>query len=179
MGLQPSFRGARERSERQGFTLIEMILVVGILGILMLSVSPNVQGVMEIRALDNAGREILSSFQWARWQAAATKLNHRVCFTNDHGRWSFAIEIESPAGTWALKRDFPARTIPAKFDVSVILPPDASVIFLPTGIVEGFDSARNTIALTSNKLAHLGQASRRLVRFYASGSVEFSKEAGD
>jgi prepilin-type N-terminal cleavage/methylation domain-containing protein len=165
-------------SVRPGFSMMEMVTVVAVMGILAVSFTPNVLNALEVRALDTAGREILSALQLARWQAAVGKLNHRLRFVQARGRWWFVIEVENPIGTWTPRRDFRPREISTKFGVSLDLPANASVIFQPTGIVQGFESDRNQIALTSAKLRALGVDHRRVVRFFASGSVYFAKDAG-
>jgi prepilin-type N-terminal cleavage/methylation domain-containing protein len=83
-------------SVRPGFSMMEMVTVVAVMGILAVSFTPNVLNALEVRALDTAGREILSALQLARWQAAVGKLNHRLRFVQARGRWWFVIEVENP-----------------------------------------------------------------------------------
>lgn len=161
-----------------GFTLFELLVVLGIFGILGMVSYPSVRNVFEIRSFDTAARDITSTLQMAKWQAVNTKLNHRVRFISASGRWSYLIEAENPSGTWTAKRNLPTKNIDFTYDVTVTLPANSSIIFEPTGFINGFDSAKNQITLSSAKLAKLGQLNRRLIRFYASGSVQFLKDSG-
>lgn len=163
------------RCARGGFTLLEILIVLGIFGILAVVYYPSVKNSFEIRGFDNAGRDILTTLQMAKWQAVTSKYNHRVRFASDAAGWSYRIEIENPAGTWTLKRGQSVKRISTDFGVTLSLPANSSVIFDATGFVSGFDSTKNTISLSSSRLALLGQPNLRQVRFYASGSTQFIK----
>ncbi|MCX6559453.1 MAG: prepilin-type N-terminal cleavage/methylation domain-containing protein [Candidatus Aminicenantes bacterium] len=169
--------GSRRRSNA-GFTLFEMIISVAVIGIMALAFYPNLMNPTDVRSLDMGSREILSTLQLAKWQAASAKLNHRVRFYSLSGRWWYAIEFESQTGTWTAKPGQPTRSVATKFVLTLTLPANASVIFTPTGFVDGFDTARNTVALASAKLTGMGQSGRRLIRIFASGSFLLSADNG-
>jgi prepilin-type N-terminal cleavage/methylation domain-containing protein len=161
-----------------GFTLFELLVVLAIFGILGMVSYPSVRNVFEIRSLDAAARDVTSTLQLAKWQAVNTKLNHRVRFVSAANRWSYLIEVENPSGTWTAKPGLPAKSIDFLYTVTVNLPANSSIIFEPTGFINGFDSAHNQVSLSSAKLAKLGEPNRRVIRFYASGSVQFLKDSG-
>jgi len=171
-------RRTRCSAPAAGFTLFEMVVVLAIFGILGMVSYPSVRNVFEIRSFDTAARDVMSTLQMAKWQAVNTKLNHRVRFSSASGRWSYRIEVESPSGTWTAKPGLMTKSIDALYVVTVALPLNSSVIFGPTGFVNGFESAKNQITLSSAKLANLGQLNRRLIRFFASGSVQYLKDSG-
>ena len=113
---------------------------------------PSLLNPTDVRSLDSGAREIMSSLQLAHWQAGAAKLNHRVRFYSQSGRWWHVIEIEATAGTWAAKPGQPAHSISTKFALTMNLPANSAVVFTPTGFVSGYDSAHNQISLASAKL---------------------------
>lgn len=158
-----------------GFTLLETIVVVAIIGILTVVFWPNVQNSFEIRGLDNDGRDILTSLQLAKWKAVSTRYSHRLRFAQDAAGWTYRIEMEKPTGTWTLYKAGTVKRININHTVSLSLPASLSIDFDTTGYVSNFDSTKNTITLASSKLALLGEPSIRRVRFYISGSTQFIK----
>ena len=57
------------RIKAKGFTFIEVLIVVGVLGILMLAAYPSVQTTLDKRSLESAARDILTTLQGAKFQA--------------------------------------------------------------------------------------------------------------
>lgn len=161
-----------------GFTLFEAVIVVALLGLLAVTSLPSILNLTEVRVLDLTAREIMTTLQLARWQAVSTKLNHRLRFAFASGRWAYCLEVENPSGTWTAKRSTPAKTIPSKLAAVMTLPASSAVAFTGTGFVTGYESNRSEIALVSSKLGALGQENRRLIRFFASGSLRLTKARG-
>ena len=170
-----NLRIARAAAASPGFTLLEVIAAIGILGILTMVLVPSFSGSTEIRLLDNAATRIVMAMQTARWQAASTKMNHRVRFASAAGRWWFTVERETSAGTWTQCPGSPPTSVSSNFEVTVTLPTSLDVVFSPTGFIANYQSARNSIALASRKLRTLSQPYQRTIRLFASGSVQFSK----
>ncbi len=166
------------RNAEAGFTLLEMIVSVAIIGILSAAFVPSIINPSQVRLLDSAAREILTELQLAKWQAGAGKINHRVRFYSQSDRWWHVIEAETAPGTWTGKPGRPARSVPTAFALTLTLPSDSSVVFAPTGFVSGFDSTKNQILLASAKLASLGQPGRRRIFVFASGSLRMAAESG-
>lgn len=159
----------------RGFTLIEIVIVLAILGTAMFLAFPGISNSMEVRALDNVAGEIVMAMETAKWQAAATSLDHRLRFAQEDGAWTFRLEKETTPGTWVLIAGGGPKRIAAKFPFTANLPAGLAVAFEATGFVSGYDSARNSVAVESPKLQRLGQAYRRTVRFLAGGSVQVLK----
>ena len=164
-------------NKRAGFSLVEMVIAVAIIGILTVGSFPSILNSIEVRSLDNAARDIVSSLQQAKWQAVADKLNHRVRFASTAGRWTYRIETENPAGTWTAEPRSLIKTVSTKFTLGVNLPAGYTVVFLPDGLISGYDSSLNSITLSSSKLGRLSQPNRWTIRVFASGSFKLTKAA--
>jgi prepilin-type N-terminal cleavage/methylation domain-containing protein len=161
--------------KQSGFTLIEMIIAVAIIGILSLGSYSSILNSVEVRNLDNAARDIVSSLQQAKWQSVTDKLNHRLRFINTAGVWTYLVETENPAGTWTTEPRIATKRVPTRFTVGMNLPSGNVVIFTPIGFVSGYNSALNTVTVTSAKLGGLSQPNRWTIRVLASGSFQLIK----
>jgi prepilin-type N-terminal cleavage/methylation domain-containing protein len=159
----------------QGFTFIEIVVVLAILGALMMISIPSISHTLEIRALDNTASDIFMSLETAKWQAAAAKLNHRVRFSSDDGAWTYRVEKESSPGVWTTIAGAGPKKISTKFTFTPNLPTGQAVVFLATGFVSNYDSLKNSITLESPKLRTLGEPSQRVIRIFAGGSVRYLK----
>jgi prepilin-type N-terminal cleavage/methylation domain-containing protein len=159
----------------RGFTLIEVIVVIGIIAIMTVASIPGITNTLEARALDGTARDILMALQTAKWKAASDKYNYRVRFSQVGASWKYQIEREAVSGTWTTAPGTLQKSISSKFGVTLTLPTTKDVIFTPTGFVSNIDSTKNSIMITSAKLASLSQQSNRTVRFYAGGSILFLK----
>jgi len=162
---------------RRGFTLIEMLISIAIIGILTVGSIPSILNSIEVRSLDNAARDIVSSLQQAKWQAVTGKLNHRVRFVVTSGVWTYQIETENPAGTWTAEPRTSIKRVPTKFTVGMNLPTGYTVVFTPIGFISGYSSTLNSITLSSSKLGGLSQPNCWTIRVFASGSFQLQKAA--
>jgi prepilin-type N-terminal cleavage/methylation domain-containing protein len=165
-------------NKKTGFTLIEMVISIAIIGILTVGALPSILNSIEVRGLDNAARDIVSCFQQAKWQAVVDKLNHRVRFISTSGVWTYLIETENPAGTWTAEPRTTIKRVPTKFTLGVNLPAGYTVVFLPNGYISGYNSSLNSITLSSSKLGTLSQPNRWTIRVFARGSFQLVKAAG-
>jgi prepilin-type N-terminal cleavage/methylation domain-containing protein len=168
------------KHKRTGFSLLEVLIVIGIMGILMIGAYPSIRNSLETRTLESTGRDIRSGMQMAKFQAVTTKLDHRLRFDNSQGPWTFVIEKEVTSGSWVRMPRFLPKTISAKLTVTVTLPdvPAAkTVVFDSVGMVSNFDTTKNTITLQSLKLKNLRQPDLRTIVFYSGGSVRYIKSS--
>lgn len=155
----------------RGFSLVELIIVVAIIGILGFVSYPGIRATLFARSLDIAASDVVMSFQTAKWQAASSQLNHRVRFDFVESLWMYRIERESTPGNWTAARGGAAKSLSPQFTVTLNLPTSLTVVFLPTGLVSNYESLKNSITISSPKLITLGQAGTRVVRIFAGGSV--------
>lgn len=180
--IESSDRGESKRVNfrQKGFTFIEVLVVVGVLGMILAAIYPSIMNTLETRGLENSARDILTTMQNAKFQAVKTKINHRVGFLNDNGKWFYFIEREDTPGTWNPMPGFVRKEIPQKFIISVNFPdivgtPEKGVEFSPLGFVINFDTNQNNISLQSEKLRGYGQADLRVVSAFAGGSIHYIK----
>jgi prepilin-type N-terminal cleavage/methylation domain-containing protein len=169
-----------EKFRQRGYTFIEVLVVVGILGIILAALYPNILNTLETRGIENSARGILTTMQRAKFQAVKTKVNHRVGFLDDGGVWFYFIEREDSPGNWSTIPGFIRREIPEKLIVALNLPdvagvPSKGVVFSPLGFITNFDTNLNSVSLQSDKLRKQGQPDLRVVAVFAGGSVHYIK----
>jgi len=157
---------------QRGFGLLEMLIVIGIIGMMALMLYPSIMNSMETREFENSARDIQSTLQRAKFQAVKTKLNHRVRFVEKTAGWEFFIESEVAQNNWNLMNGFIKKMIPPKFNVNVNLP-DQAVVFSPLGFILNFNPQQKTITIKSPKLEKYNQPDQRIICVYGGGSVYF------
>jgi type II secretion system protein H len=162
--------------KERGFTLIEVLLVVAIIGVLLMIAYPNIRNSMEVRNLENEAREILTTLQQAKFQAVKTKLNHRIIFDNSSGTWLYYLEREVQYNVWQEIPGSIRRSIPSKYTVTVNLP-GQQVVYSPLGMVLNYDTSLNSISIQYPNLGLQGQPSTRTITTFAGGSVQYVKSA--
>lgn len=163
------------RSGSSGFSMIELIAAIAILGIMLAYGVPRFTNTQAVRSIDNEARTILMTLQTAKWQAAVTGLSHRLLFKSSDGTWSYRLERETSSGTWTLVPGTIEKGISSELGIMISLPASLTVVFGPTGFILNYDSEKNSITLSSAKLESLGQLSRRTIRLFAGGSTRMDK----
>lgn len=162
-------------ARRPGFSLIELLVVIGILGISVLAAIPAITHSTATRQLDGAADDFRSAFQLAKWQAASLKQSHRIRFVSQTDDWMIYLERESASGTWTAAKGWRAKSVSKRFTITMNLPTDLTIVFQPTGFVSNYDGTRNTITIVSSKLVSLSQPATRTLRILGGGSVQYIK----
>jgi prepilin-type N-terminal cleavage/methylation domain-containing protein len=170
----------RTSHPNKGFTFIEILLVIGIIGLLLLASYPSIQNTLETRNLENATKYILTTMQRAKLEAVRTKVSHRVRFSNSSGDWEFLIEARDQVDPtqWNPLPGAIRKTIPSRFVVSVSLPTlanpaDPGVIFTSLGTVPAIVAPQNFIELQSLKLKGNNQDDLRRLEVYMGGAIRY------
>jgi prepilin-type N-terminal cleavage/methylation domain-containing protein len=177
-----------QRHDRRGFTLIEVIVVIGIIGILMAVAYPSILNTLAVRNLENTSRQIQTYLQQTKLQAVDSKINHRVRFYRaDAGYWVYEMErmqadlsTEPSTVSWVRVPGPPRNTIPDRLAVTINLPVDGTafvVEFSPVGAVANFDVSRNSIVLRNPNLDRPGQMDERVISLFMGGSIHYVKRA--
>ena len=169
----------RHRPGVRGFTLIEVLVVVGIIGILMAVGYPSILNTMAVRNLENTTRQIQSYLQQTKLRAVDTKIVHRVRFyLADGGYWVYEMERLQVDGTWARVEGPPRKTISRRYNVTITLPTagsDPIAIFTPVGAVANFAVDQNAIIVQSPRLLARGQMDQRVISLFMGGSIQYDK----
>lgn len=165
-------------SARKGFTLVEILAAVAIIGIMALIFYPNILNTLETRKIEGSAREVLTTLQRAKFQAVKTKLNHRMRFEAVGEGWFYVIEKEDNPNEWNIMRGFLKKSIPSEFQVDVDFP-NETVEFSPLGLVSNYSSTQNSITLQSLKLATYGKPDQRVIKVIAGGSIQYIVAEGE
>ncbi|MFC2163395.1 Tfp pilus assembly protein FimT/FimU [Acidobacteriota bacterium] len=168
------FQRIRLKTDREGVTLLEVLVVIGLLSLMTVLSLPNIRNALETRDLENQARDIASTMQRAKFQAVKSKLNHRVRFEDLGGYWVFYIEREETPSTWTLMPGMVKKPVPTKYNITINLPSFIAT-FSPLGFVTDFDTNLNSVVLQSPKLNRFGQPDQRIVSVFAGGSVRYVK----
>ena len=181
-----SFRPLPSRvSSNRGFTAIELLVVLGILGILAMTAYPSIMNSLAVRKLENDAKQIMTTFQKAKFQAVKTKNDHRVRFFQENGGEFYVIEQETSAGIWTQMVGFVQKGISSEFQVTNNLPESADsdgkeVIFTSLGFSSmSINPNQNTIVLQSDLLARYNQPDVRVVSVYRGGAIHYEKRESE
>ncbi len=172
--------------KKEGFTLIEIIVVMGIIGIILAASYPSILNVLEARALDSAARDLLTTMEAARYIAVNDKVHCRVRFFQENNQWRYLVEVEeggltgtTPTFAWVPVHRFIKKTLPPKFNPQIQLPSgNEQIVFSPLGMVANYNFSNPQtfrIILQSLKLKSLGQDDLRILTVYAGGSIGYKK----
>ncbi|OQX55819.1 MAG: hypothetical protein B5M54_01170 [Candidatus Aminicenantes bacterium 4484_214] len=164
-----------KKAKNRGFTLIEALVVVAILGIASLAFYPLILNSLETRSLESEARKVLSTLERTKFRAVKTKLDHRVRFFEQNGRWFYRVEVETLPGTWQEVSGEVPQSIPNKFNVTINLP-SQWIEFSPLGIVLNYDPQKNNLIFQSERLAQAGQPDLRRIWIYQGGSIRYQKD---
>jgi type II secretory pathway pseudopilin PulG len=175
MKLLPSTKPGAAR----GFTLLETVVVLGIMWIFLAVSIPSVLNTMAVRNLENKTREVQTFLQMTKLQAINTKIVHRARFYQPTGTfWDLEMERFQPDGTWVRVGGAPPKNIPVTFNVTFTLPQDGAdyvAVFSPLGTMANFAPGQNAIVIQSPKLAHSDQMDERVLSVFLGGSIQYAK----
>jgi len=167
----------KNRASERGFTLIEALVVVGIMGALMALSYPSIMNSLESRNLDNSTRDIQTTLQQARYMAVNEKVFCRARFFQESNEWKIILETQDPAGNWDAVPSFLKQTISRRFILSLNLPAGLTVEFSPVGVVESYDSTHNSLTLQSLKLKSGRQPDLRVLTIFGGGTIRYVRMA--
>ena len=161
-------------SSSGGFTFIEIMIIVALMGVMSLAIYPAINNALRTRTFDNSAKDILTTMQRAKLMAVRTKISHRIRFLQRSNTWYYLIEEERADGTWNRVAGVIEKSIPPDFATTISLPAQA-VTFSSLGYVSDYTANMNDVTLQSEKLRGGGQDDQRIVSVYAGGSVHYAR----
>jgi len=143
----------KTKNNNKGFTILEMMIIVVIIGITATLAMPQFERTMEKLKLKNAGRDIISSLRLARSFTVLQRSQFGVYFDLNSNRYVLFKDTTNPgdftydAGS---DSDMVAGTLPHNVGFSTITFPNFVVIFKP----DGSASNSGTVGLYSSAGAY-------------------------
>jgi len=132
------------RLSKEGFSLIELMIVIAVMGILAAIAAPNLRNYMADRRLGGAAREVMTDLMLARMQAV--NQNKRVGFAliDNHRYQIFADNNQNgsaDSGETVMTKDIH----PDYYDVTFTS--TTTPVFIPNGTV--FTATNGTVTVTN------------------------------
>lgn len=123
-------------SEKKGFTLIEIMIVIVIIGILSTIAVPSYQHFMARQRLNGAARMVMSDLMSARMQAVSKNNEFRILFVNNSPTYRI-LDDTNNNGVINAGEVVVTRNIQADYrDVNIVCS-SANPIFYPRGTSNG------------------------------------------
>jgi type IV fimbrial biogenesis protein FimT len=165
-------RGARAQAPAPGFTLVELMVTVAVVGILAAIAVPAMTSLVNGNRLAGATGELTASLQLARSEAIRRSAPVTICGTTDGvacsadwSRWMIRGR-DNVTGTTDLIRDSVAAT---SVQVSG---PAAGIVFRPSGLTDA--GQQLTVCVPTDS----PEQNQRVVTVMISGNVVTTKSSG-
>jgi prepilin-type N-terminal cleavage/methylation domain-containing protein len=163
----------RATKKRSGLSLLELLVVLGIVGIVAMATYPAIMNALRGRSLEATARQISMDLNEAKVRAVKTRTDMRLLFSQEGGQpWTYVLEQLNADGTWSVPAGYLKKVITPDFEATVNWP-DQSVEYSPLGLVQNYTTGQNSITIASPKLRSYGQPDVRDLVVYAGGSVQY------
>ncbi|MCP2519112.1 prepilin-type N-terminal cleavage/methylation domain-containing protein [SCandidatus Aminicenantes bacterium Aminicenantia_JdfR_composite] len=164
---------------KKGFTLIEILVILAIVGILIVLGYPSIKTSWEIRKLDDSAREILATLQRAKFQAVKTKTIHCVIFDSTQNTYTLSIYDYTNNRWTPIERK--VLSSPVNFLIINLPDPDnlGAIDTVNQVIFDslGFADRQGSITIQNPNLTnYTGVEDLRLIRIMIGGSIDIIKQ---
>lgn len=133
----------RMKFGRKGFSLVEVVIVVALIGIIATIAVPNFQNYIRNRNLKTAAQEISSEFFVTRQRALAESRTYRLVF--DVGNNRYTTEEQTAPGVWTVRQTKQVAASAAAND-GIVITSSPTFTFQPRGTVSlGTVNVQNSI----------------------------------
>ncbi len=134
---------SKARRKQEGFTLLELIMVMVLLTGVMAVVAPSLSGFFRSAALDEEGRRLVSVIEMTRREAIASGFPTQVWFDTDRGLYGMrelqgvqadvlpAVDEKKPLGKRIYR--MPSNLVMELDNTSLFAPTISSIIYHPDG----------------------------------------------
>ncbi len=134
--------------QTSGFTFIEMVITVVIIGIISALAVPTFLRTMDRVKLKSQVRDIVSDIRWARSKSIQTKVQCGVHFNTDNNTYSLFLDTDNPGNFVYSANDstLQTKTLSSKLDLEACTFPNNCIIFRSdgTGCSTGQINCRST-----------------------------------
>ncbi len=122
--------------ENFGFTFMEMMITVVIIGILAAIAIPDFQRIMDRVKLKSQTREVISDIRWVRSKAIATKIQCGVYFDTTANTYTIFLDTDNPPNfDFDANKDsvLQTQTLETSLDLGTCTFANGCIIFKPDG----------------------------------------------
>lgn len=135
--------GLKYQNNNKGFSLLELLLVVAVLGILAAIAVPRFSSADAQRDLDNAARQLVVDLRWTSQMAVNSVETVKVVFVNVS---PFGYRVVQGAAETVIK---PTQSFPATVSFSAVVSPVSFDVYgKPTGAADVAITLQNTAGQT-------------------------------
>jgi type II secretion system protein H len=136
-----------ERRPKDGFTLLELMVVVALIGIMAAIAAPSLSKIIPRVKLRSAGQQLTNDLQYARMKGIAGNFKSQIVFDTATNRYTRYLDNDRDGTLEVGEEDITNRTLPT--GISFVAASTApNVTFDPTGTADDGTATPGDITVT-------------------------------